>query len=84
MNKNVWYEYKNMKSAFPVGTEVMLVLEPLDDYFELIWAANSVGTVTGYNIHQTLVTVAFDNGSVMHCGPKLLQKTADLTDGYDL
>ena len=78
MNKNVWYEYKKMKDAFPMGTEVILRLEPIEDYFELIWAANATGRVTGYNIHKSLVIVEFDNGAVMHVGMKLLEKTANL------
>lgn len=69
-----------MKSAFQIGTEVMLVLEPLDEYFEMIWAANSVGIVTGYNILYTLVIVQFDNGEVIPCGPKLLQSAG----GFDI
>ncbi len=81
--KNVWYEYKLMKDAFPVGCEVVLRLQPLEDYFELIWAADSQGTVTGYNIAMSLITVAFDNGVVMHCGAKLLEKVASLTDGFE-
>ena len=83
MNTNVWYEYKKMKSDFPVGTEVVLRLEPLDEYFELIWAADAVGTVTGYNIHRTLIIVDFENGSTMHCGSKMLEKTTSLIEGFD-
>ena len=84
MLKNIWHEYKKMKDAFPVGCEVILRLEPIEEYFELIWAADSQGTVSGYNIHKTLVVVAFDNGTTMHCGAARLEKAANLTDGFDL
>lgn len=83
MNTNVWYEYKKMKSEFPIGTEVILRLEPLEDYFELIWAANAVGNVTGYDIGRSLITVFFDNGSTMHCGAKMLEKTSNMVDDFD-
>jgi hypothetical protein len=76
--KNVWFEFKRMKENFPIGVEVMLTLEPIEDYFEMIWAANSIGKVTGYNIEKSLVIVLFENGSVMHVGMKLLEKTANL------
>lgn len=81
--KNVWYEYKNMKEAFPVGCEVVLRLQPIEDYFEMIWAADSQGIVTGYNIAMSLITVAFENGVVMQCGAMLLEKVTSLIDGFE-
>ena len=80
MNTNVWYEYKKMKSGWPIGTEIKLVLDPIEDYYELLWAANLCGAVIGYNIHKSLVIVMFDNGITMHVAPKMLEKLLTLRD----
>jgi hypothetical protein len=71
--KNVWLEFLQLKTDFPLGSWVQMTLDPLDDYFESIWASDMMGVVTGYNIMQSLVVVYFDNNVTMQCGPKLLK-----------
>ncbi len=67
-----------------MGVDVVLRLQPIEDYFELIWAADTVGTVIGYNITLSLIIVEFENGTIMQCGPKLLEKVTSLIDGFEL